>query len=315
MRFIVFGAGAIGGVIGARLHQSGREVVLVARGAQLDAIRSGGLSVRDPEGQATLRIDAVGDAAEAGIGAEDVVLLAVKTQDSEAALRALRSAAPPETPIVCAQNGVANEPMAARDFSRVYGMAVMCPTAYLEPGVVCAYSSPVTGVLDVGRYPDGHDADATSLAAALRAAGFDSEARADIMRWKYGKLLDNLGNALEAIAGPSVRRGSIAKRARAEGVACLGAAGIAYAEPRRGSLRPRPIAGQKRGGGSTWQSLARGTGSVESDYLNGEIVSLGLRHGVATPVNQLLQQLARECAQKRLPPGSLSEREILDRLG
>jgi 2-dehydropantoate 2-reductase len=135
------------------------------------------------------------------------------------------------------------------------------------------------------------------------------------MRWKYGKLLDNLGNALEAIAGPSVRRGPIAKRARAEGVACLGAAGIAYAEPRRGALRPRPISGQKRGGGSPWQSLARGTGSVESDYLNGEIVSLGLRHGVATPVNQLLQQLARECAQRRLPPGSLSEREILDRLG
>jgi 2-dehydropantoate 2-reductase len=194
-------------------------------------------------------------------------------------------------------------------------MAVMCPTAYVEPGVVCAYSSPVAGILDVGRYPDGHDAEATVLAAALRDAGFDSEVRADIMRWKYGKLLDNLGNALEAIAGPSVRHGSIGKRARAEGVACLDAAGIAYTGPRRGALRPGPIAGQQRGGGSTWQSLARGTGSVESDYLNGEIVSLGLRHGVATPVNQLLQQLAREWAEKRRPPGSLTEGEILKRLG
>jgi 2-dehydropantoate 2-reductase len=314
VRFIVFGAGAIGGVLGARLYQSGREVVLVARGPHLDAIQRGGLRLRDPEGEATLPIEAVGGAAQAAIGREDVVLLAVKTQDSEAALAALRAAAPPETAIVCAQNGVASESMAARDFSRVYGMMVMCPTAYLEPGVVCAYSSPVTGVLDVGPYPDGHDAEATALAAALRDSGFDSEVRADIMRWKYGKLLDNLGNALEALAGPAARRGSIGQRARAEGIACLTAAGIAYTEPRRDALRPRPIAGEKRGGGSTWQSLARATGSVESDYLNGEIVSLGVRHGVATPVNQLLQQLARECAQKRIPPGSFTEPEILQRL-
>ena len=49
---------------------------------------------------------------------------------------------------------------------------------------------------------------------------------------------------------------------------------------------------QSRPGASSWQSLARGTGSIEADYLNGEIVLLGRLHGVATPVNAALQRLA-----------------------
>lgn len=205
MKICIYGAGAVGGMMAGWLARSGQDVSLVARGAQLEAIRRGGLRIRDPDGEATLAIDAVGTPAEAAISAGDVVLLAVKTQDSEAALTALRSAAPPETAVACVQNGVANERLAARWFSRVYGVAVMCPTAYLEPGVVCAHSAPVTGILDVGRHPDGQDASANALAEAFRAAGFDSEVQADIMRSKYGKLLDNLGNALEAIAGPPVR--------------------------------------------------------------------------------------------------------------
>ena len=50
MRFVVFGAGAIGGVLGARLHAAGHDVVLIARGPHLDAIRGHGLRVLDPSG-------------------------------------------------------------------------------------------------------------------------------------------------------------------------------------------------------------------------------------------------------------------------
>lgn len=317
MRFIVFGAGAIGGVIGARLHQSGREVVLIARGAHLAAIRERGLSVLDPDGAVTLRIEAVAHPAEARITRDDVVLLAVKSQQTAAALAALSAAAPPEVAVACAQNGVANEPMALRLFPNVHGIAVLCPTAHLEPGVVEAYAAPTTGILDVGRYPEGSDEQSADLALALRGAGFDSEARPDIMRWKHGKLLDNLGNALEAICGPAARGGQVARLAREEGVACLHAAGIAFAERDRAraeAIRPRPVAGRKRGGGSTWQSLARGSGSVECDYLNGEVVLLGRRHGVPTPVNELLQRVVSELAREARPPGSLDERELLERL-
>jgi 2-dehydropantoate 2-reductase len=318
-RFVVFGAGAIGGVIGARLHQSGRDVVLIARGAQLDAIRRSGLRIQDPAGEATLRIEAVARPADAGIGPEDVVILAMKSHHTASALVDLRAAVPREVPVACAQNGVANERMALRLFPNVYAIAVLCPTGYLEPGVVQAYAAPTTGILDVGRYPHGRDDLADTLVLAFRAAGFDAEAKPDIMRWKYSKLLDNLGNAVEGVCGPPARRGPIGKRAREEGVACLRAAGIEFAESRdrarTEAIRPRAIAGRERPGGSTWQSLARAAGSVETDYLNGEVVLLGRSHGVPTPVNELLQQLAHEAMRDGRPPGLLSEQAFLERLG
>ena len=59
MRFVVYGAGAIGGVIGARLFQSGHDVALIARGAHYDAIRDHGLRIQSPADDATLPIPVV----------------------------------------------------------------------------------------------------------------------------------------------------------------------------------------------------------------------------------------------------------------
>jgi 2-dehydropantoate 2-reductase len=74
--------------------------------------------------------------------------------------------------------------------------------------------------------------------------------------------------------------------------------------------RPAPIAGQARSGGSTWQSLARGTGSVEVDYLNGEIVLMGMLHGVPTPANAAMQRIARRMTIDGAPPGSMRLADI-----
>ena len=114
MRFVVYGAGAVGGVIGARLHQSGHEVVLIARGEHLRAIERSGLRIESPDDTATLDIPAVGSPSEAELGAGDVVILAVKSQDTGGALDALTAGAPDRVPVVCAQNGVENERAALR---------------------------------------------------------------------------------------------------------------------------------------------------------------------------------------------------------
>jgi len=87
------------------------------------------------------------------------------------------------------------------------------------------------------------------------------------------------------------------------------------AERRGDLLRMRPIEGERRGGGSSWQSLARGTGTIEADLLNGEIVLLGRLHDVPTPVNALLQQVANELARAKAPPGSLTVADLEARLG
>jgi 2-dehydropantoate 2-reductase len=224
-------------------------------------------------------------------------------------------------PVACAQNGVESERMALRMGTDVYGICVMCPAAHLRPGVVQAFSLPGPGILDVGRYPEGSDTVAESLAAAFRTATFHAEARVDIMRWKYTKLLMNLGNAVEALSGPSARASEIARRARREGIAVLTAAGIAFVSDddfvaRRGDLiRPQAIGGGPRPGGSSWQSLERGTGRIEADYLNGEVALLGRLHGVPTPANDVLQRAANAAARHRLPPGSSSADDLLALVG
>jgi 2-dehydropantoate 2-reductase len=320
MRFVVLGAGAVGGVVGARLAESGHDVTLIARGAHLEEIRRRGLVVRSPDREVTLQLPAVPDPAAARISAGDVVLLAVKSQDTHAALQMLASACPATVPVVCVQNGVANERAALRRFANVYAVPVMLPSLHLEPGVVGAKSAPTTGILDVGRYPRGIDDTAEKVAAAFAGATFSAEARADVMRMKYAKLLMNLANAVQALFGEQEGTHEIIGRARREGRACLSAAGLDVASPeedrarRGGHITIRPLDGEDRRGGSTWQSLARGAGSVEVDHLNGEIVLLGRLHGVATPVNAALQRWTNDAARRLQPPGVADLDEFVARV-
>jgi 2-dehydropantoate 2-reductase len=313
MRWVVYGAGAIGGVVAARLVRSGAEVAVIARGEHLAAMQRSGLLLRSPEGEATVPVHAVGSPAELDWKpAGSAVLLATKTQDADSALRELRHAAGSGVPVVCLQNGVEGARMALRRFDRVLGALLMLPTAHLAPGAVEAYSSPCPGIVDVGRFPSGDDPLAAELAGALGRAGFSSEARTDIQRWQYAKLLTNLLNAVQAACPPGAALGDVVRALREEAAACLRAAGIAwtpdeeFAARNRPFVTPREIAGRPRAGGSSWQSLARASGSIEADFLNGEIALLGRAHGIPTPLNARLQELAERLARERRPPGSLS---------
>jgi len=320
MGYVVFGAGAIGAVIGGRLSQDRYDVTLVARRANLEALQARGLRLESPDGTDTVRLGAAGHPREIDWRSGDVVLLAVKSQQTPAALAQLAGVAPPETPIVCLQNGIANEPAALRLFPNVYGVSVGCPTSYLEPGVVQVWSTPVPGLLDIGRYPTGIDDVSETVSADLRSATFSSRPVEDVRRWKNRKLLTNLGNAIEAVCGPQERLGPLGNMVLAEGEAALSAAGLEAAtaeqdrDRRADLLQLGEIAGQTRPGGSSWQSLRRGTGDIETDYLNGEIVLLGRIHGVPTPANALLQRLARVLALAHEAPGAIPAATILQRL-
>ena len=317
----MYGAGAIGGVVGARLHEAGHDVVLVARGDHLGVLRERGLTLATPEGTRTLAVPAVGSAAEAGLTGPTTVLLAVKSHQTAAAVDDLVGAVGPESPVVSLQNGVSNEDHLLRWFAHVHGVCVMLPTAHLEPGVVVQHSTPVPGILDVGRYPGGVDAVSEEIAATFTSAGFVSVARPDIMAWKHRKLMMNLGNAAEACCGSGAGTEELVARARDEGERVLAAArvpvvGEAEDRVRRGDiLRLADVLGHHRGGGSSWQSLRRGTGSIESDYLNGEVVRLGRLHGVPTPCNELLRRTAQRLAREGGEPGSVPAMDLLVALG
>ncbi len=96
-RYVVCGAGAVGGILGGKLHESGCDVVLVARGAHFDAIRDSGLVLQEPDGSRTVhRIPVVERIADAELTAGDVVFHCMKSQDTEQSLRELAAAAPEE---------------------------------------------------------------------------------------------------------------------------------------------------------------------------------------------------------------------------
>ena len=320
MRFVVYGAGAIGGVVGARLFENGHDVALIARGAHYEAIRDRGLRIQSPDDDVLLAVPVVDHPSKLSLTTDDVIILAMKSQDTIGACEALLECAPHDIAIACFQNGVENERVVVRRFAATYAVCVMSPTAHVEPGVVMAQSAPVSGLLDIGCYPNGLDDRAHFIADALNASTFHSIPRLDVMRWKYRKLLMNLGNAIDAAVADDPQTRELSKRVRAEGEACLLAAGIDVASgdedrERRGDrMSVQPVNGEFRGGGSSWQSLARGTGSIETDYLNGEIVMLGRLHGVPTPANELMQSVANRLANEGAPPKSIPVETLLAQL-
>jgi 2-dehydropantoate 2-reductase len=318
MRIIVVGAGAVGGVVAANLALAGTPVVAVARGEHARVMRESGLRYESPSGTQTVELPVATSISEIDVGDDDVFMLGVKSQDTAGVLNDLRAAGVTDQPIVCMQNGVDNERQALRLFPNVYGMCVMLPADHLSPGVVRVWTAPSSGLLDLGRYPHGVDDLSVEIASTLEAATFGSIPRDDIMSWKYRKLLMNLGNAIEAVCGREGFGGRLYEMVQAEGEAVLAAAGITVTsveddQARRGdALRIQPVGDdRRRAGGSTWQSLRRGTGTIESDYLTGEIVLLGRLHGVPTPANQALQAAVAEMARTGEPPASRTEDDVL----
>jgi 2-dehydropantoate 2-reductase len=289
--YVLYGAGAVGGVIGARLHLAGHDVTLVARGEHLARIRADGLILDTADGRQSVPAPATDSAAGIGWRDDTVIVLAVKSHQTEAALDDLVQHAPSGATVVCAQNGVANEPATLRRFRRTYGITVMLPAQHLEPGVVVQSCHPVPGILDVGRFPSGTDELTELVAADLRTAGFESVPRPDIMAWKYRKLLTNAVGDVSAVLPDEADE--LRPLARAEGEAVLVAAGIAAVSheadlARRGDLlHGRP---EVDGPNSLGQSIARQTVGSEVDFRAGEVVLIGRLYGVPTPVNERIQR-------------------------
>lgn len=321
MRFIIYGAGGIGGTIGGRLAMAGEDVVLICRGEHLAAIRANGLLLRTPDGDHRIPVPAVAHPSEVDWRAGDIVFLCMKTQDSESALRDLEHAAGPEIPVFCAQNGVENERLASRRFRNVYATLVALPATFLVPGEVIASAAPLSGCLHSGCYPSGVDATCEAVCAVLSRSHFHCEPSADALQLKYRKLLLNLGNGVEVIVGQNAwgapgPLGEFVDELRREAAACYAAAGIGatgqeeYVERVTRHYRAQPVGGEARNGSSTLQSVLRGHDTTEVDFLNGEIALLSRLTGVPAPLNCAVRELATKMAREHQAPGSLSLEDV-----
>jgi 2-dehydropantoate 2-reductase len=137
------------------------------------------------------------------------------------------------------------------------------------------------------------------------------------MAWKYRKLISNLGNGFQALVARNGDWRPLVAEAESEARRVLDAAGITYtSEEEESSARAagftmKPVAGVAEFvGGSTWQSLTRGTGNIETDYLNGEIVKIAHEIGLEAPINARLAHLARQATARGAQPGDLSADEL-----
>ncbi len=337
-RYVIVGAGAIGGAVGGALARAGISTLLIARGRNAEVLATAGITLRTPDGTFRTSVSAASRAEDVRLTGRDVLVFATKTTQLDAALQEWvdqpvhgphggLGTAGELLPAMTALNGVAAEEKALRYFRRVFGVCVWLPAVHLEPGEVIVRSWPVVGQFHIGRWPasTSTQADAeflTALAEAWGSAGFRVRIPDDVAPWKYNKLLSNLGNAVGALSAEPENIGEVVAAIRGEGENVLRHAGIGFVPfeistaARADGPTIRPVPGWNAGpSNSTWQSLSRNTGSVETDFLNGEIVRLAQRHGITAPLNAALARAVREAVRSGLGPGSYSTVELAQLLG
>jgi 2-dehydropantoate 2-reductase len=334
-RFVFVGAGAIGSAVGGFLADRGHDVLLVARGEHARVMAERGVTLRCPDTTLRVPVPVVTTPEQARLTVDDVLVLTTKTQQVEQAVATwadvpvhgadgtVAGRAGDLLPVLTALNGVASEEIALRYAERVFAVGVWFPTVMVEPGEVMVRTAPDRAVFHVGRYrgapdPDGDARVLDVLERDWTPAGLLVKRPEVVMAWKHRKLLTNLGNALQALLGDTSGADDLADAAQAEARAVFAAAGVPVTpdeeawpgwEPERVAIRPVP--GEPAiMGGSSWQSLVRGTGSIETDYLNGEVALLARRAGRSAPINAGLAGFARRAAREGRAPGSTSLDEL-----
>jgi len=326
VRYIVYGAGAIGSILGGHLHRRGAQVVLVASVSHARAIRRHGLSLRTADENFLLPMQAFSRATQvAPFRKDDIILLCAKTQQTTRCLSQLRTAgAPRSLPIFCCQNSLVNEPLTTLFFDRVYGVSVIVDGLFLQPGEVVNASGRRYGHLEIGRYPSGVDQVSRRVAKDLRGAGFSVRTTADVMRTKRAKFIVNMANAVIGITSRPNQAAPLVRKLRAEAGRVLRASGLTCES--QGAFRRRmaaacgklrlPVDVERAGQipDSTWQSLRRGTGNVETPYFNGLIVQWGESLGIPTPANALVARIAEGMARRRERPGRYTVGQLLKML-
>lgn len=309
---LVVGSGAIGGLLAALLAEKGHTVEARGRGRTVARMRVEG------GGYGPDRAVALG-ALPAG-ATPDLVLVAVKTQDLEGALRE-HADAMGGAPVVALQNGLAQDDLVAAAVgpARAVAAVVALDAEYLGGDTVrCARK----GTLLIGAPDPVGAAPAMRAREILRDAVSVDEA-GNVRGARWTKLLVNLQNVVPALTGlsyqevakhPDLARAVVrmVREARevsdAEGVTL---APLPWTNPmllRALSRLPEAVAlplyakrvekvlGKTPAYGSTWQSMQRGQ-SLETEWLNGEVVRRGQARGIATPVNARATDLAAKGAR------------------
>jgi 2-dehydropantoate 2-reductase len=290
MQVAVIGAGAVGCYYGGLLLRAGHDVTFIGRQPHVDAINARGLLLDMQGFKGHLPAKAALDAT--ALASPDLVLLCVKSADTEAAGRSLAGRLLPATSLLSLQNGVDN----AQRLRAVTGHAVIPAVVYVGTGMAGAghvrhYGG---GGLAIGASPASE-----ALAEMLNAAGIRTTIADDIETTLWSKLVINCAfNALSAVAdiayGPMIEvegARDVIMSAVQEAIGVARASGVAMPDDLMEQILNIP-ASMPNQTSSTAQDLARGKPS-EIDFLNGYVVRTGAELGIPTPTNQALQVMVK----------------------
>lgn len=287
------GSGGVGGFYGGRLAHAGCDVTFVARGAHLAAMKSHGLSIEN-EAQGNIHLPKVKVTDDpAAIGPVDLVIIAVKLWDTEAAARAVKPIVGPHSAVLSLQNGVIKDDILRHAFgdNAVMGGVAYVATHISRPGVIHQTGS--IQRLVFGEYDGRRSARAETLLAALLRAGVQAELSSDIRRtlWEKYSFLVGLSGTTATMRVPiGAVRSNPQTRAflfdiLKETVAVGRALGVAlpenYADDRLAFADSVPADMTS----SMYHDLERGN-PLEVAWLSGGVAQLGAKVGVPTPANR-----------------------------
>jgi 2-dehydropantoate 2-reductase len=294
-RWLVAGAGGIGGYFGGLLAHAGADVTFLARGEHLAALRRDGLRLETVD--ATYHVPEVqARDSVAGEPPFDAVLFCVKTYDNTAAATAIAPAVADGTVVISVQNGIGNDDTlrALLPGARVFPGLAHIVSARVAPGLVRQSGGPRTLVYGD---PTRHDQQVLrDMEAELRAAGVLATASEDIRRDQWAKFAfivafsgmtalcrTPIGPILHDEAAMGLYRRCVAEAvavARATGVTVTEEAVMARTEAYRGA--------QEGSMSSMLRDLLAGR-ATEVASLNGAIVGLAAVHGIDVPVNAAIR--------------------------
>lgn len=310
MRVAILGSGALGGYFGARLADGGSEVHFLARGEHLAAMRSAGLRVESPLGDLILAPDAFEATDDPSrIGPADVVLFTVKSYDTDAAADRLVPLLHDETAVVSLQNGIDNEErIAAKVGERhVVGGVAFIFAHRAGPGHIRHTGGPAR--IAFGEMDGRRSVRVEAFLAECRRAAIDAEIAPDIRAALWAKFVFICGQAGLTAA---TRQPIGVIRDTPETMALFRrvleeVAGVAAAEgvPLPGDTIERHVAFaaglEAHGRSSLYDDMATDR-PMELEALLGEVVRRGQRHGVATPVVDVLYGLLLPSARALARP-------------
>jgi 2-dehydropantoate 2-reductase len=308
MRIVIVGAGGVGGYFGGRLAEAGADVTFLARGAHLNALRTRGLRIVSPKGDAHIAsVNATDD--PAAIRGADVVLFAVKLYDAEAAtqlLPQLVANGAPDAVVIPLQNGVEGVDIVSRVVGRGHTAGGTCYVSAViaEPGVIkhTAMDQLIFGELDPMRSarPERVEGRLTRLLEVCRAASFQSTLSDDIQVdiWtKFVRLsvLSGLTTVTRAPLGQTVNDPDLLemlKQATAEGMAVAHAKGVHVPSSTVDDVVNAYQALPPQTKSSMLEDLERGR-RLELPWLSGAVVRIGREVGVPTPIHGFINAVLK----------------------